>query len=637
MSGKDANHLSPNGGLMDRQYEDGNSDIPRTPDRVKFSSETTSYSNSDHWTSILDGISELREHLDHAPSSLEAKDEGCEDIAGPELLFGRQRYASKEEILAALPPRPEADQLIDIFFATMETHTTFLHKPTYYNQYHRFWLNPFETSTMWIALLYASLALGARFHASIEEQRMGDANSGPESGHSLYSARTNFYREKAVQCMILANYTKCPPFTIEAFLLYFGTEFLRSVDAQFSAYLIVAMLIRMCFRMGYHRDPSRFPNISPFEGEMRRRKWLVVMTLDLVTSAQLGLPRMIQPFMFDTQEPRNLAEGDIYEDMTGPVPPSKPESELTSLLYFILLSRLRNIQAQIIDMMNATSQPPYANITDIDTALRYIHDNAPHSPDVKDIVDVSIPMTLQSMRQCQIDLAFLKAEVMLHRPYLKLGRVDKHYEYSRRVCLNASMRMLSFQCKMHAVYQPEDKMFSSGWRVSAMSSLLTPVVVQDFLLATTVLVIDLDEDSTSPLPDSPSEPATGVSQLDKPPPTREEIVAALRSAYGLWLKASKKSQEARKVATAVKLVLSRVGGNEMQEASPATSSSNTVVMEQDRVHPSPAFDFNEYGAPQPAPNVSSMSNAGPQPPFAYEQMPMDLETLNIPFDWVSML
>lgn len=121
-----------------------------------------------------------------------------------------------------------------------------------------------------------------------------------------------------------------------------------------------------------------------------------------------------------------------------------------------------------------------------------------------------------------------------------------------------------------------------------MSSLLTPVVVQDFLLATTVLVIDLDEDSTSPLPDSPSEPATGVSQLDKPPPTREEIVAALRSAYGLWLKASKKSQEARKVATAVKLVLSRVGGNEMQEASPATCefSCNMALLCHELTFPS---------------------------------------------------
>ncbi len=32
-------------------------EIPGTVDRVKFDEETTSYTNSGHWTSILDGVS----------------------------------------------------------------------------------------------------------------------------------------------------------------------------------------------------------------------------------------------------------------------------------------------------------------------------------------------------------------------------------------------------------------------------------------------------------------------------------------------------------------------------------------------------------------------------------------------------
>jgi hypothetical protein len=37
--------------------DDSNADIPGTPDRVKISGDTTSYTNSGHWTSILDGVS----------------------------------------------------------------------------------------------------------------------------------------------------------------------------------------------------------------------------------------------------------------------------------------------------------------------------------------------------------------------------------------------------------------------------------------------------------------------------------------------------------------------------------------------------------------------------------------------------
>jgi len=43
---------------------------------------------------------------------------------------------------------------------------------------------------------------------------------------------------------------------------------------------------------------------------------------------------MIQPFMYDTQEPRNVNEEDLFEEMTE-LPPSQPETELTPLLYMI--------------------------------------------------------------------------------------------------------------------------------------------------------------------------------------------------------------------------------------------------------------------------------------------------------------
>ena len=324
-------------------------------------------------------------------------------------------------------------------------------------KYNQFWFNPFETPTMWLGTLYAALALGSRFQATIDAHRTGGSDLEPEQSLTLSSARMNFYREKVVQCLLLANYTKCPPSTIETFLLYFGTEFLRSTDAQFSIYMIVGMLVRLCFRMGYHRDPSRFPNISPFEGELRRRKWLVVLSLDLITSSQLGLPRMVQPSMYDTQEPRNLNEDDIYEDMSGPLPPPRPWTEVSQLLYSILLTRFRQIQAQIIDLINASSLPPYRELTDIDTSLRHVYDEIPMVPKADTVKDFGITMTPDSMRRFYLDLAFLKAELMLHRPYLKLGRTDQRYEYSRRVCLNAATEMLSFQSKLDAEVQPGGK------------------------------------------------------------------------------------------------------------------------------------------------------------------------------------
>ncbi|EMD68433.1 hypothetical protein COCSADRAFT_178261 [Bipolaris sorokiniana ND90Pr] len=635
MSGKDANHVSPTPSHTPQHQDHSSHEILGTPDRVKFNDETTSYTSSGHWTSILDGISELREHLDQIPTSSDARCDDLEEASRPEILFGLQRLVTKEDILAAIPPRPEADQLMEAFFTIFETHATFLHKPTFVKQYQNFWLNSFETPTMWVGLLYVILATGARFQANFDGHMSKGVGMGPNCAQSLYSARTKFYREKAVQCMILANYTKCPPATIEAFMLYCGSEFSRSADAQFSTYMVVGMLIRLAFRVGLHRDPSRFPNISPFEGEMRRRKWNSIMSLDLVTSAQLGLPRMIQPYMYDTQEPRNLNQDDIYEDMTE-LPPSRSEAELTQLLYFILLTRIRKIQAQILDLIQATPQPPYQAIIDIDTALRSVYSQIPKSLETKNLGKASVPSKLSLMRYTYLELAYLKAQVMLHRPYLKLGRVDKPYEYSRKVCLNAAIELLSFQNKLDADIQPGDEYSSLKFRMTAVIRITASIVAQDFLLATSVLVLDLDEDLISPLPNVADRRVTGVSHLEIGMPTREEIIESLRSAYHIWLESSKRSQEAKKVAAAVRLVLSKVGEHEDHTHSPP-HSVGTTTLEHNGVYPSPDFVFNEHTPPRHVPNLFPAGDDSYSHSLLYSQMPMDLDSLNIPLDWEGMM
>lgn len=60
MSGKDIGHNAPATPAVSHfQHlsEDHDAEVPNTPDRVRFTGDTTSYTNSAHWTSILDGVS----------------------------------------------------------------------------------------------------------------------------------------------------------------------------------------------------------------------------------------------------------------------------------------------------------------------------------------------------------------------------------------------------------------------------------------------------------------------------------------------------------------------------------------------------------------------------------------------------
>lgn len=90
---------------------------------------------------------------------------------------------------------------------------------------------------MWLGLLYAVLCIGARFQAADPSAHVYIAKSG-----SLHTARVDYYREKVVQALILANYTKCPAYTIETLLVYFGSEYTRSTDTQFGMWLLVGMV-----------------------------------------------------------------------------------------------------------------------------------------------------------------------------------------------------------------------------------------------------------------------------------------------------------------------------------------------------------------------------------------------------------
>jgi hypothetical protein len=419
---------------------------------------------------------------------------------------------------------------------------------------------------MWLGLLYAVLCIGARFQA-------GGPGATITQNESLHTARIDYYREKVVQSLILANYTKCPPHTVETLLVYFGTEYTRSSDTQFSMWVLIGMIVRVAMRMGYHRDPSRFANISPFKAEIRRRAWLVILSIDLVSSAQVGLPRMIQPFMYDTQEPRNLDEEELYEDLVE-LPPSQPETKLTPLLYSIVMTRVRTAHATVMDLNNATSQPPYRDVMNVDAMLRHVYDKLPASSQAMASEDFDLATDPTSMRRLYLGLSFLKAELMLHRNYHLPGRTDPRYEYSRRVCLNAASEMLELQQKLDAEIQPGGKLWSPGWQIFTMSWYMSSIVASDFLLATTVLILDLDEDLTAP-PTVAYDGTTSGLKLDRGPPSRQHIVDLLRGAQRIWYKASKRSNEAQKAAEAIRLVLSKVDASEQRTGDPSYCKSRT--------------------------------------------------------------
>ncbi|KAF2642458.1 hypothetical protein P280DRAFT_395792 [Massarina eburnea CBS 473.64] len=517
-------------------------DAPLAPDRVKLEADETSYTNSGHWTSILDGIAELKEHLDSIPTTVQPGSQE-DDALRPDLLFSQHRHATREEILVALPSRAEADQMIDKYFTYMDMSQVLLHRPTFLRHYEKFWEKPEETPIMWIGLLYCILATATHF---ISMQNEYNHNIQVASQMIVSTARIDFYREKVVQSLILANYPKCPPYTLETMISYSMTEYMRR-GPQFGSWLLSGMLIRIAFRMGYHRDPSRFPNISPFTAEMRRRMWTMIVQMDLLSSVQVGLPMMIQPSIPDVMEPRNLTEDDLHENMTE-LPPSREDTKTP------LRNRLLRIFARVQERANASEPLGYRESLELDTALRSTYEGLPASLKGYMTTEFDVESDV-AMRQLFLALTFLKCIIMIHRPFLLLGREDPRYEYSRTCCLDAALEILDFQSLLEAESRTGFERWSITWKLWAGSWRLSSLVNHDFFLATTVLLLDVNKDIVSPLQESNG--PFPRQRFQSGHPSRAELIATLLNSYNVWQLASLRSREAARVAAAVKLVLSK--------------------------------------------------------------------------------
>lgn len=154
------------------------------------------------------------------------------------------------------------------------------------------------------------------------------------------------FRQCSAQCLILSDYTKPNNYTVDALLLYCFCEILQFHDTHYGLYLVLSMIVRVAMRMGYHRDPSHYPNISIFAGELRRRVWALLAQLDVLVSLQIGLPRLIHEHDSDTASPRNIPKEDMDPEMTI-LPPSRPESSGAVLSYMIARMRLMSVLGRI--------------------------------------------------------------------------------------------------------------------------------------------------------------------------------------------------------------------------------------------------------------------------------------------------
>ncbi|KAF3075315.1 fungal-specific transcription factor domain-containing protein [Trichoderma sp. SZMC 28015] len=512
------------------------------------------YIGQEHWHTILSDISEVKNYFMFHKKELETSYERVrlsKPMAareGPTLLLGALP-ASEIELRAELPPKSSILTLCSRYFNSMDNAVCIIHGPTFFKQLKSHWEDPSKTPIMWLGLLYSVLTL-----AMLSYHKVGDEP--PEwRGRTLELASE--YRLRTVQCLIKADYTKPVEYTVEAMLLYVFGEYSSRWDADLGLWLIVSVITRIAFRMGYHRDAKWFPNLTPFQAEMRRRAWALVRMSDVVFSHQVSLPNMIYENDCDTQLPNNLFDDEFHPD-TKELPPSRPSSEPTPISYMIAKVRLCSELGNILQATNMVGKTvPYDEVIRFDAKLRQIMQELPPHLRLGALEASQDPVTLIIARY-NIDILFQKILCLLHRKYHAKAQHNPRYAFSRRSAIEASLQALEHLTKLHRESQGNGRLRSVSWYIKSIAT-------KEFTLPAMLLVLDLHYDNIAR--QSPNPTDDGFVYTDE---QRSKMIAALETAKGIWAALAHTSMEAFKATKVIEIMLDKIkvsGGEAMDSNS----------------------------------------------------------------------
>lgn len=437
-----------------------------------------------------------------------------------------------------------------------------LHIPTFQREYDQFWNNPHSMSFTWIALLFDILALSVSWFRRCEQALPSDMEDPATSW--------DIFRKRAAQCLVQANYMAPGRYKCEALFIYAICEFYRSQDAQVGVSYILTMTIHLAMRMGYHRDAKHYPSLSAFDGEMRRRLWALLCQLDILISFQVGIPRTIQPWHYDTELPSNLHDSEFDENTVQLPQGRSDEGEVTPCTYSRAKSRIMTAFGQAVDLAYSRETAAYNEILATDRRLEEAHNLLPTIFRIQPIAQcIALPTSL-IMRRYSLELLYQKTRVVLHRRYM--SETGSKYAYSRSVCLAAARETLRHHSDIWNESLPGGQLYAERFFVNSFQN-------TDFLLSAMILCLELSQDNER----------GSASRLG--PQERTDLISLLETTHRIFKDARRRSMDTQRAFAALTIMLSQIHGTSV-DSLVADTEEHEIPMEGRLLNPAlPGFNL----------------------------------------------
>lgn len=378
--------------------------------------------------------------------------------------------------------------------------------------------------------------------------RAGDE---PEEFRGTSTQLSDTYAEFTAQCLVAADFTQPVSFMIEALVLYALAEQTRRRDVETGLWMLQGMITRLAMRMGMHRDPEPYASISAFLGEMRRRCWSVIRSMDIMLSFQCGLPGMIHSTETDTRLPTNIYDEEFYPD-SDKLPPSRPSFENTSVSFMIYHTRITYVLGRVQELNVSITMPAYEDTMKLDAELREAYTSIPEHLRLQCRDGSSLDAANLVMQRFTLDLAYHKSQCVLHRKFLSRARKDRSFAYSRRVCLESCLQMLEHQSTLSREGQAGGRLSSITWAVS------TSMTTHDFLLAAMIVCLDMYFTAQAE-----AEGQTSGEMYQWAIERRETMFAAIEAAMKVWETLKDQSMEAYKASSVLRVMIEKLRNHQI--------------------------------------------------------------------------
>jgi hypothetical protein len=483
---------------------------------------------------VMNSINELKMALPSMSEEVVDRPINGHGTSGSECIFGSSSTYSIGQILSQyLPDKVDADRLLATYFGSDTFIQPFIHTTHFQRQYWDFWNDTSTVSPIWLSILFSifNMASMTQNAANMCSARTGNATKNPA------------FDMAAGECLVLGQYHRAQPYVAEALVLYAHSISLKSLDPSRESGAIISMAVRTAYEMGYHRDPDVFGTFSVFEGEMRRRFWAVCKQVDTMIAFQLGLPSNIRLENCDTQSPRNLLDSDFSPESES-LPPSRPETEATRILWFIVKDRLMPSFTRVCQNALSLRQKSEEDVRALDEEVRLARSTIPVVLQARPKAECIADSQFIIMTRFYIELLHLKSLCILHRKHMSRGNL-----YSTQKCVEAGLEIVRMVIDAYKEFSPGGQLYEVRW-------MFNNYYMSDFLLGVIILCLYVNMGQNRGVGENL--PANGPGS---------EIFTLLEQSHAVCVDKASASKDARKVSLAIQLAVESAGKSRMHAQS----------------------------------------------------------------------